>query len=209
MRTAILCFALLLIFPVLSSARAATGDTLLYYTDFSRLSPSEGLRRLLSPRTCVRTGLALAKIGVVCWIGYAAIRSDLPRIVRAPRLAPRELAGEAGSLAAGLGLKIAAALLVLGMLDFLYQRWQFRREMRMTRSEFLADMRQMQGDPTVRRRRFLGAEKYPAVSSSWITCAAIGSIIGRATRVMRCQGRLLSAPVMLIHSRRPATSSTD
>jgi len=121
--------------------------------DFSRLSPSEGLRRLLSLRTCVRAGFALAKIAVVSGIGYTAIRSDLPRIVRAARLSARDLAGEAGSLAAALGLKIAGALLVLGILDYLYQRWQFRRDLMMTRAELLADMRQMEGDPRIRTRR--------------------------------------------------------
>ena len=58
-----------------------------------------------------------------------------------------------GSLAAARGLKIAGALLVLGILDYLYQRWQFRRDLMMTRAELLADMRQMEGDPRIRTRR--------------------------------------------------------
>jgi len=121
--------------------------------DFSRLAPSEGIRRLLSLRTCVRASLAVAKVAVVGAVGWAAIRSDLPRIVGASRLSPRQLAGEAGALAGALGLKIAAGLLVLGILDYLYQRWQLRRDLMMTRRELLADMRQMEGDPRMRARR--------------------------------------------------------
>ena len=64
-----------------------------------------------------------------------------------------QLAGEAGSLACGVALRIGLCLLALGGADWLYQRWQHGRDLRMTPREWARDLRTMEGDEHVRRRR--------------------------------------------------------
>ena len=121
--------------------------------DLGRLSPAAGLRRLLSTRTIARAVATLAKIVLVGAAAYVVLGPLLPRLAAASGMAPSRLAGEAGRLAAGLALRIAMGLLVLAGADWLYQRWQHRRDLRMTRREWLQDMRKMEGDPRLRRRR--------------------------------------------------------
>lgn len=121
--------------------------------DADRLSPGRGLKRLLAGRSWVRGGLSLLRIAAVAVVGWTAAAPMVPRIASAWRLGPRELAGAAGEMAWTLGLWIVLAMLALGGVDLLYQRYQHRKDLMMTRSEYLRDVRQMAGGAVTRKRR--------------------------------------------------------
>jgi flagellar biosynthetic protein FlhB len=44
------------------------------------------------------------------------------------------------------------ALLVLGILDYVYQRWRMEKSLKMTKQEVRDEMRQTEGDPKVKAR---------------------------------------------------------
>lgn len=118
-----------------------------------RLSPGAGLRRILSLRTAVRAGMAAAKIVAAVAVGWVAIAGGLPRIVALAGCEPAAMGPRAGRLLFDLCIRLAGLLLAVGVVDWLYQRWQHRLDLRMTRREVLEDLRRMEGDAEVRRRQ--------------------------------------------------------
>ncbi len=121
--------------------------------DLGRLSPAEGLRRLFSTRSLARLAFAVAKLAAVALVAALTIRSKLPEIAAMGRLGAAPLAAAFGHLAYVLALRGAAALFVVALIDYAYQRWQHRHDLRMTRREWLDDMKRMEGHPLTRRRR--------------------------------------------------------
>jgi flagellar biosynthetic protein FlhB len=49
-------------------------------------------------------------------------------------------------------LKVALLLLILAIIDYLYQKWQHEQEIRMTREEMREEMKRTEGDPEIKRR---------------------------------------------------------
>jgi flagellar biosynthetic protein FlhB len=124
--------------------------------DWTRLSPSAGLGRLLS---LVRAGTTLAKLAALAAIGYWSFRPVMARLLAAGTMEPRRLAGEAGSLAWAAALAVGGCLLALGLLDYLYEWWQHRIDLRMSRQEIRQERKATEGDWRVRhRRRDIGRE---------------------------------------------------
>lgn len=123
------------------------------HPDWGRLRPGRGLARLLSARTLVRAAGILAKLAAVAAVGYWTIRPALPRLAAAGRWDAWHLAGEAGRLAGSLAIRVGLCLLALGLADYVYQRWQHRRDLRMTYREWREDMRTIEGDWRPRQRR--------------------------------------------------------
>lgn len=121
--------------------------------DFSRLSPARGLKRMFSRRSLVRGVLAVCKVAVVAVLCWTSLASALPGIVVAGRLSSADIGPWCGRLVLTISLRVAVALLVLAVVDYLYQRWQHRQDLKMTRREYLDDLRRMEGDPLIRRRR--------------------------------------------------------
>jgi len=125
--------------------------------DFSRVNPLAGLSRMFSAASAARLMqgiLKLALIGAVAWMSWNSQKDDLANLAR---LDLPELALYLWQFFAGACLKIATALLVLAILDYLYIRWKFERDLRMTPQEVRDEMRNLEGDsPVTRRRRQIG-----------------------------------------------------
>jgi flagellar biosynthetic protein FlhB len=63
------------------------------------------------------------------------------------------IVGLAGHLAFRLGIVLGVVLLILALFDYAYQRYRHERDLRMTKEEVKDEMRSMEGDPVVKRRR--------------------------------------------------------
>jgi flagellar biosynthetic protein FlhB len=51
-----------------------------------------------------------------------------------------------------LALKMALLLLVLGIFDYVYQRWEFERSIKMSKKEIKDEYKQMEGDPKIKQK---------------------------------------------------------
>ena len=128
----------------------ATGYPLV--PQWSRIDPLAGLRRLFSVRSVVELGKGLAKAAAVAWAAWGVI---VPIVQEGPRLVemgPVEVALWVGQLALRAVVRMGLVLLVIGVADYAYQRWEFEQGLRMSRRELLDEFRQTEGDPHVRAR---------------------------------------------------------
>ena len=124
--------------------------------DFGRLLPGAGLKRMLSRRSLVRLVMALAKLTAVVGIGWWTVAESIEGILGAGGTAAGSLPGRAGELVLRLGLRVAAALAGLAVLDWLYQRWEFAQQHKMTPREVAEDLRRAATHEAMAGRRGAG-----------------------------------------------------
>ncbi|MDY6913681.1 MAG: EscU/YscU/HrcU family type III secretion system export apparatus switch protein [Planctomycetota bacterium] len=124
----------------------------------SRLYPWTGFKRMLSLRTLVRMVLVAAKLAAAAIVTFMVIRRDLPRIAAVAGLQAPQIAATAGEMIIKLIFRLGLALGVLAAADMLYQRWQHRQDLKMTRREVAEHLRQMRGAPQFRSERRRMAE---------------------------------------------------
>ena len=121
--------------------------------DLNKINPLAGLRRMLSRRSLVRLAMSLGKIAVVAAVAAVTIAGRLDAILAASALGYQRIISTAAQLVYALGMRVGVVLLVLALLDYLYQRWQHEQDLRMTRQELREDLKRMEGDPQIRARR--------------------------------------------------------
>jgi flagellar biosynthetic protein FlhB len=118
-----------------------------------RLSPAAGLKRIFGPRGFAKTLVNSVKLVAAIVVAALVIRRHTRTIPGLPAL---EVGGAITAIlrmALELALWLLALLVVIGLIDLLYQRWQHRRDLRMTRQEVKDERRSMEGDPKVRERQ--------------------------------------------------------
>ncbi len=116
-----------------------------------RLNPLRAFERLFSLRSAAELLKAAFKLVAV----VAAVWAPLRRVVSDPGpLVPSatEMAVQMGSVLREVAWRGGLALGVLGVLDYLYQRFEHERGLRMTRQEVREDLRETEGDPLIRAR---------------------------------------------------------
>jgi flagellar biosynthesis protein FlhB len=119
-----------------------------------RLNPASGLKKLFNTRNLVKTLLNSLKLALIATVATILIRSFLPSIAALPLLEMGPAMFKTLQLAAQLAAVLLAILLMLGLADYLYQRWQHTRDLRMTKQEVKEERRSMEGDPEIKARRF-------------------------------------------------------
>jgi flagellar biosynthetic protein FlhB len=120
---------------------------------FSKLSPIKGVANLFSKRSLMRLVMSLSKVFIVMAVAAIAIYVEMPRILALMGIDAIPLLAAASALVWALSLKIAIVLLLLAILDFMYQRWQHEQDLRMTKEEVKEELKRMEGDPLTKQRR--------------------------------------------------------
>lgn len=120
---------------------------------FNRLNPVSGLGRLFNRRSLIKTVVNSIKLSAVGWVAWSFISGSLPRLVTLPALGVSQGLYAIAGLAARMLAWLLTLLLVIGLTDWLYQRWQHRQDLRMTKQEVRDEQKNMEGDPAMRGRR--------------------------------------------------------
>lgn len=120
--------------------------------DASRLSPAKGLQRIWSSRTLMRTLTAILKGSVIVGVALVVVRGRYYPIAAAGRGTLPMAVRNAWDTAMAITVSAAGAMLMVGVLDVLYQRWKHEQDLKMTDQEVKEDHKQQEGDPLVRAR---------------------------------------------------------
>lgn len=115
--------------------------------DLSRLSPIAGLGRLFGPHTVVELGKGLLKVGLVGVVAATTLEPAARVLPRLTGAGPAAILAAQGALVWRLGLRVALALVALGLLDWLLARRRHRKSLMMTREEVKREYKNAEGDP--------------------------------------------------------------
>jgi flagellar biosynthesis protein FlhB len=121
--------------------------------DFSRLSPLQGFQRIFSLSNAVRLVMGLFKVLIVSLVAFWSLYHRRDEILSVSALDLPQIARFIVDIILWTSLKIAIALLILAILDYMYQRWKHEQDLRMTPQEVREEMKNLQGDPAVIARR--------------------------------------------------------
>jgi flagellar biosynthetic protein FlhB len=129
--------------------------------DPSRLSPRRGLVRIFSLRGLGRGLFTVLKFvvvgGLAIWLlaGLADIVSSACLPGPGPHFGGSDTRTRVGFLwdeTCLLGIKLSGALVLLGLLDYLHERWQHERDLRMTRAEVQEETLRLEGNREYKSR---------------------------------------------------------
>ncbi len=119
----------------------------------SKINPLNGIKRLFSIRSIVQAAVNFGKLLVVGSVAYATLVGSAAAILYAFSFGQHDIFRLGSWMMFSLAMRLGAALLFLALLDYAWQRYRTERDMRMTKEEVKDEMRSMEGDPLVRRRR--------------------------------------------------------
>lgn len=120
--------------------------------DLGRLNPAQHLGQLVSVAGLGRMLRSLVPFAATVYLAFLVFARYWDELARACLLAPRALAALTGSVLFELAWKAALVWLVWSVADYGLERWRYERSLRMTRQEVLDELKDLEGNPTVRAR---------------------------------------------------------
>ena len=121
--------------------------------DFSRINPISGFQRLFTIVNVSRLGFGLIKIGLVFGILLSGVWSRWDSILALGSTNMEAVGQFVWTTMIDLCRNVAAALLILSVIDYGFQRWKYEQDLMMTDEELREEMKMTQGDPQIKSRR--------------------------------------------------------
>lgn len=121
-----------------------------------RINPVEGFKRIFSMRSLVELLKSILKVVVTAAVVYLVIRSRIPELLLVFFRYPPDIFKSIVNILLAAATAAAVAFFVLSVFDFLFQRHEHFKNLKMTKQEIKEEMKHTEGDPHLKswlRRR--------------------------------------------------------
>jgi len=135
----------------LQSGSIFTMDTLMPKLD--KLNPLEGFKRIFSMKGIVQLIKATVILTFVFILAYQVIKASIRPILLSQGTSLFQAYDFAQGLISTLLMRAAMVMAVVGGGDFMYQRWQFNKDMMMSKEEVKNEYKEQEGDPHYKAKR--------------------------------------------------------
>ncbi|MED4989875.1 MULTISPECIES: flagellar biosynthesis protein FlhB [Bacillaceae] len=119
---------------------------------WNRLDPVQGFKRMISLRAIVELLKSLLKISVVGLVTFALLWFQIDHILSLTTKSISTTLSSLASLTAKMGLYASSALLFLAIFDYLYQRFDFEKNIRMSKQDIKDEYKKTEGDPLIKSK---------------------------------------------------------
>ena len=120
--------------------------------DLSKLNPLQGLQRYFSLRSLVELAKSLFKVSVIGYAVYTVCDSQFQFCILLVDKQIPAILKAFSHLTSRVVLQACLIMLFLSLLDVYYQRWQYEKDMKMTKQEVKEEHKQADGDPQIKAR---------------------------------------------------------
>lgn len=117
-----------------------------------KISPLKGLKRMFSMTSVVEFLKGIIKITIV---GVVATLAIMPYFDYLPSLPSEDMAdilNFLGTLVRRMIIGVLIVVFLIAILDYLYQRYEFIKKLRMTKQELKDEYKQQEGDPHIKQK---------------------------------------------------------
>lgn len=118
----------------------------------SKLDPIKGLGRMVSKRSLFEVAKSLGKLLIIGLIAYLTLASKFEQTLLLLDTSISQSIHFLGNVAGLILFKCCLALIILAILDFLYQRWEMEEKMKMTKKELKDEHKETEGDPQLKQK---------------------------------------------------------
>ena len=118
----------------------------------SKLSPLKGLKRLFSTRSVVEFVKGVLKICIVAAVIVLLLWPEREVIFLVTSMDATQFMGALQALAIRVLVGVLAIMTVISAVDFLYQKQQHMKELRMSKQDLKDEFKQSEGDPMIKAR---------------------------------------------------------
>ena len=118
----------------------------------SKFSPVQGMKKIFSKDSIMQLLLSLLKLGLIIAVIWNDIENMVAMVLGMYGYNLIAGLGVMGTYVVNIAIKIAAFYLIVGFVDFIYQKRKFKNDMKMTKQEVKDEYKNTEGNPEIKGR---------------------------------------------------------
>lgn len=119
----------------------------------SKINPMSGFKRIFSKRAIFELIKSMLKVWLIFYVAYSTLKNHAHTLFILFDMPLNAGMALVGGIIIDTGVKISALYLIIGIMDFFYQKKTFNDEMKMTKKEVKDEYKDTEGDPQIKQRQ--------------------------------------------------------
>lgn len=120
--------------------------------DFKKLNPLSGLKKMFELKKLVELLKNIIKVTLLIVISYQVILSEINQVSMTMNMEITSSVIYLLEAVIRLVNKVAIGFLAISLLDYLYQKWDYEKQLMMTKQEVKEEFKQTEGNPEIKGR---------------------------------------------------------
>lgn len=122
--------------------------------NIEKLDPISNLKsKIFSLQSVVRFIMGILKLTVIGMVLFFVLWGERVNLLNLIDTELGEIMGYMLWMAYKISLIVAIMLILLAIIDYIYQKWQYENQLKMSKHEVKEELKRYEGDPKVKRRR--------------------------------------------------------
>ena len=119
---------------------------------FSKMNPLKGLKKMVSMKSFLEVVKGILKVTIIGIVTYITIKNEVDIFPYLIDQNAESLLGIVGAIGYKIGIRASIVLIILAAFDYAYQRYDYEKNLRMTKQEVKEEYKRVEGDPIVKAR---------------------------------------------------------
>lgn len=119
---------------------------------FNRINPLSGFKRMFSIRAIVDMFKSIFKVLIISTVAYVYLNGEKSKIFNLMDMELSAIGQYIAFTSLNVAIIICVALLILGVLDYGYQWWDYEKNLRMSKDEIKEEYKQTEGNPEIKAK---------------------------------------------------------
>lgn len=117
-----------------------------------KLNPIKGFKNMFSRKSLVELAKSLIKIGVSFYIAYIYLKSEINNVTKLMDMDIISIFMYIGNIAINVSIGIIVILMILAVFDYIFQWWDYERNLKMSKHELKEEYKQTEGNPLIKSK---------------------------------------------------------
>ena len=117
---------------------------------FSRLNPINGIKNMISLKGLMELLKSIIKIVILFFIIYTCLVDEVVKFPKMIDMPIENAAPAIGKMLWNISFRVMIAFACVAVLDYMFQRWEYEKKLRMTKQEVKEEYKMTEGDPKIK-----------------------------------------------------------
>lgn len=118
-----------------------------------KFNPISGFKRMFSKESVFELFKSILKIALIAYVAYSYVNKQKDNLFILYEIPLSQAIVLCGTIIIDTGLRISLVYLIVGILDWAYQKHRFNEEMKMTKQEVREEFKNTEGNPEIKSRQ--------------------------------------------------------
>ncbi|MCR8642176.1 flagellar biosynthesis protein FlhB [Paenibacillus sp. N1-5-1-14] len=120
--------------------------------ELNKLNPIEGFKRIFSMRSAIEFVKSILKTFIIGIVVFLTFWNEKEKLLTIGHMPVEQSLSYVSHITLMLGIKIGAILIALAVFDYMYQKYEYEKSLRMSKQDIKDEYKKSEGDPLIKSK---------------------------------------------------------